>query len=163
MFERRANRLLKGGFSMLELMMVVVLTALAAMMAVPAVFRSSQQARRDEALAAVTGRISDARQTAMRHRAPVQVEFDAGLLVLRVWADLNRNGIIDSGEQETFALPGGTAVTWTLPDETGRFNAKGQFQTAAGYWRVAARSEEASELYYYIFPSGQSFTTGAYH
>lgn len=163
MSKRSPNRPIDGGFSLLELMIVVVMMALAAVMAAPALSRSTRQARRDEAIASVTARISEARQTAMRQRVPVEVEFDSGAQTLRVWADLNRNGLIDAGEQETFALPGGTPVTWTLPVDSGRFNAKGQFQTGSGYWRVAAKPDDGPDLYFYVFPSGQSFTTGEYH
>lgn len=143
--------------------MTMAVMGVVAVAAAPSVLRSTERSRSEQALSFITAEVSAARQQAMRHRVPAQVQFNAVTPSLDVWIDLNRNAAIDGGEQEIFALAPHAEVTWTLPANVGRFNAKGQFTADSGYWRVAARPAGSTNRYLYVFPSGQYLETGEFH
>jgi type II secretory pathway pseudopilin PulG len=153
----------RAGSSLVETMTAVMIIGVLSGIALPSVVGRNETVQREQALAELSADLSAARQLAMRRRVPVAVSFDVPNQELDVWADLDRDSVIDAGEQSAEPLAGDGLVTWTLPATTGTFSSKGQFSCSTGYWRVAARPPSLSDCYLYVFRSGQIHETKDYH
>lgn len=73
----------RGGFTLIELMIVVVIVGLMLGIAVPSVGRQISTDRANRAAAVILGMLDEAGQLAVRRRAPVTVTLSSGVVFVR--------------------------------------------------------------------------------
>jgi prepilin-type N-terminal cleavage/methylation domain-containing protein len=101
---RPANE--RGGFSMIELLTVIVIMGLLAAVAIPRSGISSYQANAGAQV--VSAALAYAQRQAISRQADTRVAFDLANNRLRIHEDRDNDNVIDAGERVTFAnLPDG--------------------------------------------------------
>lgn len=94
----------RRGFTMVELIMVVVIVGMMAAIALPRVGLASYQANSGARVVATA--LSYAQRLAVSQQSDVRVAFDLGTNQLRVHEDRDNDNVIDDGERVVFtALP----------------------------------------------------------
>jgi prepilin-type N-terminal cleavage/methylation domain-containing protein len=93
----------RAGFTLIEMMIVVVVMGLAMMIAVPR-FRASSKTKARMAATLLTSDIELARSKAMAHRATVRVVFTAATNSYTGYLDFDRDGVIGESVAERDSL-----------------------------------------------------------
>ena len=104
-----------NGYTVLEIMMVMVITAAIAAIAVPPLLQWRNSAKANSAVSEVYGVLQKAKSRAIRERTNISVLFDANN------KDYSIDGSLGIGKN-SFSLPGGIRFT-SSPDVT--FTARG--------------------------------------
>ena len=93
----------RAGFTLIEMMIVVVVMGLAMMIAVPR-FRASSKTKARMAATMLTSDLELARTKAMAHRAQVRVVFNTATNEYTGYLDFNRDGVISESTAERDSL-----------------------------------------------------------
>lgn len=112
----------RAGFTLVEMMIVVVVMGLAMMVAIPR-FRASDKTKARQAATQLTADLELARAKAMARRANVRVVFDAATNSYTGYLDWDRDGVIGETTAERDSL--NAFGTRTLPNSA-TFGRSGQ-------------------------------------
>lgn len=137
----------RGGFSIVELTVIVILVGLMASIAVPRIDRTEFQIR--SAIQQVQTTLIAAKHMAVLKQHDVVLAFDTAQARIRVHSDANSNGAVDSGEDvrvfdlpEDIAFGKGSAPAWGTATAAVNFTQAQAGLPSLTFHRNGAASEE---------------------
>ena len=144
-----------AGFTLLEIMIVVAIMALAALVAGPSVVRRVPYYRLNGAVSSVLAELRAARMAAVSEDRRVEVALDSANRLLFVRIDRNENDVYDADEVVTLTIGDSDKISVSAGVTNGVFSPRGDFECQEGFWKITVASQGADEKFVYVFQSGQ--------
>ena len=149
-----ANRRLRNGYTLMELMIAVGIVGVTAMVATPGILKRMPFQRLNRASWQVCMDLQRAKMQAVSENTTVRVTFDNGNETYVIWVDSDRDGAIDTGEQTTRSLRDIRGADLYAYPTVGTFQPRGTMESTYSYWYIRVLVPEAGYKYVYIFPNG---------
>jgi type II secretion system protein H len=144
----------QAGFTMIDIMLIVVIMGVVLAFAVPGLRRSRSNFRLDEAVSTVVAELRASRTYARSESRPVVIDLDSSARTLTVKIDRNDDGTFASGEQSVVNISSANGITVSTPVTTGTFSPRGSFNCAQSVWKITVASTSAGTEYVYAFAGG---------